>query len=80
MGQEELPRTITALSGMLICVGVNIGAGVFVIPGLALGLVGSVGMVSKKAEFKKTLYFIQRLRKMWKTCPDPGKERGLGGS
>lgn len=45
MHPKELPRTITALSGALMCIGVNIGAGVFVVPGIILQLVGSVGMV-----------------------------------
>jgi amino acid transporter len=45
MKPKELPRTITALSGALMCIGVNIGAGVFVVPGIILQLVGSVGMV-----------------------------------
>ena len=45
MHPKELPRTITAVSGALMCIGVNLGAGIYVVPGLMLQLVGSPGMV-----------------------------------
>jgi amino acid transporter len=45
MHPKELPRTITAFSGALMCIGVNLGAGIFIVPGLMLQLVGSAGMV-----------------------------------
>ena len=33
---QELHKTISALSGALMCIGVNIGAGIFIVPGIML--------------------------------------------
>jgi amino acid transporter len=40
-----VPRTITSLSGSLMCIGVSIGGGIFLVPGMMIHMVGSPGMV-----------------------------------
>lgn len=40
----KLPRTIGFFTGTMICVGSSVGSGIFSVPAIILGEVGSVGM------------------------------------